>query len=499
MKLRGTNRRSHLVSAVFAAGLTMALQCGSTSAASDGSDAAQSIEVGKSKDVAGKSPYEGLTCNDFTPDWMVGGGREGEPMIAVNPRAPENRIAAWMDRTRSSIDAAYTLDGGRHWTKSIPSHIDQCSGNFDQEWEATGDVWVTFGPDGTAYFSFLSWAHFETPPLTRYVSVVHVVSSSEGGKTWSAPIGVGRQDWTSDKDMIVADPATPGTVYAAWRNAGFGLPVGDRGNNLLLLSKSTDYGRSWSAPKTVDSLDPSGFFGNPQLVVLGDGTLTYTSTIPTPSGGTDLVAYRSEDKGDTWSHSISIAPLTSGGGAVACGHPINGGYGQTSSTGQTIVHAEIDSAMQGLGKGEIILYWSRDGGLTWQDKPIIDTPDLITQVSATIDKHGRVAVFWDEVDQQNADCAAQPTPIVPSSTHLSISKDLEHWHTVTVGAKSFNLASALVPPNYNVGDYHSLATTPDGFTTVTVQGLPLVEDAPHIVGNTGVLVTDVDVEVGSEH
>jgi hypothetical protein len=63
-----------------------------------------------------------------------------------------------------------------------------------------------------------------------------------------------------------------------------------------------------------------------------------------------------------------------------------------------------------------------------------------------------------------------------------------------VGAKSFNLASALVPPNYNLGDYHSLAATPHGFATVTVQGVPLVKDAPRIEGNTGVMVADVELE-----
>jgi hypothetical protein len=76
------------------------------------------------------------------------------------------------------------------------------------------------------------------------------------------------------------------------------------------------------------------------------------------------------------------------------------------------------------------------------------------------------AGLHDEVAQNSADCSAQPIPIVPSATRLSVSEDLDNWETVTIGAKSFNLASALVPPSYNVGDYHSLAATPDGFTTM---------------------------------
>jgi len=466
----------------------------SADATGEASEGRPRLEIEHIGDVAGTSPYVGLTCNDFTADWMEGGGREGEPMIAVNPRFPENRIAVWMDRTRASIDTASTWDGGRHWTKSLPAHVDECTGNFDQQWEATGDPWVTFGPDGTAYFSFLSWAHFETPPLTSYVSVVHVVSSVDGGTTWSYPVGVGRQDFTADKDMIVADPKTPGTVYAGWRNAGFGLPVGARGENELLFSKTTDYAHTWSTPTVVSDLGSNGFFGNPQIVVLDDAALVYTTTIPTPSGATELVAFRSTDGGTTWAGPIAIATQTSGFAPNVCGHPFTGGYGQTSAFGQTIVHVEIDPATQALGQGEIILYWSKDGGKTWRNKPIIETPVLITLASVSIDRHHRLAVVWDEIDQTTAQCSAQPTAIVPTTAKLSVTENWTHWRTIDLGAKVFNLASALVPPNYNLGDYQALAPTRDGFAIVTVQGTPLVNRAPQITGNTGVIVTDVEVD-----
>jgi hypothetical protein len=295
--------------------------------------------------------------------------------------------------------------------------------------------------------------------------------------------------------MIVADPHTAGTVYAGWRNAGFGLPVGDRGNNLLLFSKTTDYGHTWSTQTVVDSQQGSfAFFGNPQIVVLNDGTLVYTSSINTPSGAVELVSYRSTDSGASWSTATAIATLSNGGAGPVCGHSVNGGYGQTTSVGKVVAHIEIDAATQALGKGQIILYWSEDGGDTWQHKPIIDSPNLIIQASASFDRQHRLAILWDETDLSRSDCGALPIPIVPSSTKLSVSKDRQAWDTITVGAESFNLASALVPPNFNLGDYHSLAATPHGFATATVQGVPLVKNAPPIDGNTGVIVGDVKVE-----
>src|SRR5215469_15484362 len=80
-------------------------------------------------DVAGSSPYAGRHCNIPTPDWVAPGGHEAEPSVAVNPRNPANRVAAWMDPTRSSVNLSYTTDGGKTWTQSRPRGIDACNGN----------------------------------------------------------------------------------------------------------------------------------------------------------------------------------------------------------------------------------------------------------------------------------------------------------------------------------------------------------------------------------
>lgn len=367
-----------------------------------------------------------------------------------------------MDRTRASIDTAYTWDGGRHWSQSLSTHVDECTGNCDQQWEAAGDPWITFRLDGTAYFSFLSWAHFDTPPLSSYVSVLHVVSSVDGGKKWSFPVGVGRQDYASDADMDLADRKIPGTVYAGWRNVGEGLPVGVRGANKLLFSKTTDFGKTWSAPKVVATLGAgaSHVFINPQLVELPTGTLVYTTTIPTSTVGAELVAYRSTDHGDSWSSAIDIAALSSGAAPTICGHPFTDtDAGQTSVAGDTIVRVEIDGATQAQGRGKIILYWSKDGGLTWQNEPVVRSPVLVALATVTVDRRHRLAMVWDEINQNAADCNAYPTTIAPTVVKLFVSRDWESGHptgsTIDLGATSFNLGSALIHTRYDLGDYQA--------------------------------------------
>jgi hypothetical protein len=246
------------------------------------------------QEIAGVSPYVGRDCNVPTDPWLEPGGQVAEPIIAVDPHKPRHRVAAWMDRTRASMVTAYTFDGGRTWTKSVPQGLDSCGGNHQDNWEASGDPWVSVGADGTSYFSSLVWAHFATPPLSAYRSITHTVTSFDGGNSWTPPALVGKFNATSDKDMILADRSRPGVVYDAWRNASFGLPVpAENGKSELLFSRSTDYGRSW-APQTVVATVPySTIYGDPQLAELANGTLVYTTGLASAHGAPQILAFRS--------------------------------------------------------------------------------------------------------------------------------------------------------------------------------------------------------------
>jgi hypothetical protein len=132
-----------------AAGLVMAALLLAPIAQAQGAAAPRVVSI---RDAAGASPFAGLTCSVQNPN-MQTGGREGEPHIAVNPRNPANRIAAWMDRTRSTVNTAYTNDGGLSWHKSIPLGLDDCTGSA-QETEGNADIWISFSPDGgSAYLT----------------------------------------------------------------------------------------------------------------------------------------------------------------------------------------------------------------------------------------------------------------------------------------------------------------------------------------------------------
>ena len=226
-----TGRRNRRFVAAIAFGLSVVATlavAGPAVASGNARPSRHNIVVGNVRDVAGVSRYVGATCNTATPYYTQPGGKEGEPFIAVDPSNSQRRITVWMDATRATLDVKYTTNGGRSWNSSVPSGIDGCTGNTSQPWEASGDPWVSFGPDGVAYLSTLTWAHFVTPPASSYVSDVHVQTSRDGGRTWSRPVFVSGTAPVSDKPMVLADPYRRGVAYEIWRNQAFGLPVGTR-------------------------------------------------------------------------------------------------------------------------------------------------------------------------------------------------------------------------------------------------------------------------------
>jgi len=448
------------------------------------------VQVAGAADVAGTSPYVGENCNIPTSGWVASGGNEAEPSVAVNPRNPANRVAAWMDPTRSSVNAAYTDNGGRTWTQSRPEGIDACGGNFTQPWEASGDVWVSFGPDGTVYFTTLAWAHFETAPTSDYVSVVYTSVSRDGGKTWSHATLVSPADATADKDMIVADPNKAGTVYDVWDNAGFGVVAPPRGANQLMFSKSTDWGRTWTNT-TVAAFPPDQSASDSQLSVLKNGTLVDTAV-----SGNTILAYRSTDGGSTWSGAYTVAQLTSGSGPALCGASYRGGgsFGADAVVGPHSIALVIDDgAAAAAGKGELILARSDDGGITWTTRPILRTRYLLLLASVAGTPNGKMGLVYDEIDASRVSCTGQA--VVPTRIRVALSVNGGRtWSAAaTVGASWFNQATALVAPQYFLGDYQNIVADPGvngGFVSVTVQGQPLPggSQGPSITGNTGVLV-----------
>ncbi len=168
-----------------------------------------------------------------------------EPAVAVNPANPEQVVAVFQD----NVHAAYSRDAGKNW---------QVEDIAPKNYRVSGDVSVAFDNQGHAFVCYIAfdklgtfnyWGHGATR------NGIFVKRSPDGGKTWEEnPIPVAEQPTLpgipfEDKPYIVADNSKSkfaGNLYIGWTRWRLT-------DSQMVISRSTDDGRTWSAPLEIDA------------------------------------------------------------------------------------------------------------------------------------------------------------------------------------------------------------------------------------------------------
>ncbi len=228
-----------------------------------------------------------------------------EPGIAVNPRNPKQVVAVFQD----NVHAAYSNDAGGTW---------QLAENVDpKNYKISSDVSTAFDNQGHAFVCYIAfdklgtfnyWAHGATR------NGIFVRRSLDGGKTWEANhIPVAEQPSAAgipfeDKPYIVVDNTQSkyaGNLYIGWTRWRLA-------DSQMVLSRSTDDGKTWSDPIEIDAhpglpRDDNGAAEGFDGVVAPDGTL-YAIW----SQNDDIMLTSSRDGGRTFSHArpvLHTAPI----------------------------------------------------------------------------------------------------------------------------------------------------------------------------------------------
>lgn len=227
-----------------------------------------------------------------------------EPAIAVNPANPEQVVAVFQD----NVHAAYSLDAGHTWEVEDTS---------PKNYKVSGDVSVAFDNHGHAFLCYIAfdklgtfnyWAHGATR------NGIFIRRSLDGGKSWEADhFPVAEQPSEpgipfEDKPYIVADNTKSkyaGNLYIGWTR----WRIAD---SQMVLSRSTDDGKTWSKPVEIDAhpglpRDDNGAAEGFDGAVASDGTL-YAIW----SQGDDIMLTSSRDGGQTFSRArpiIHTAPI----------------------------------------------------------------------------------------------------------------------------------------------------------------------------------------------
>jgi hypothetical protein len=224
-----------------------------------------------------------------------------EPAIAVNPGNPQQVVGVFQD----NVHAAYSTDSGHSW--QLAESVDP------KNYRVSGDVSVTFDNQGHAFVCYIAfdrlgtfnyWAHGATR------NGIFVRRSLDGGKTWEAEhIPVAEQASSpgipfEDKPYIVADNTKSryaGNLYIGWTRWRLS-------DSQMVLSRSTDEGKTWSQPVEIDKhpglpRDDNGAAEGFDGVVGPDGKL-YAIW----SQDNAIMLTTSRDGGKTFSHARPVIP-----------------------------------------------------------------------------------------------------------------------------------------------------------------------------------------------
>ena len=241
-----------------------------------------------------------------------------------------------------------------------------------------------------------------------------------------------------------------------------------------MLSRTTDGGESWSAP--VGMANQNIFTIGNQIVVLPDGTLVDifqkfqgSGVQPSPQLATESVML-SNDAGLTWSQPIDIALwFPEAARDPDTGHAVRTGNGLPdiavdSSTG-TIYAVWEDGQFSTDGHADVALSKSVDGGRKWsQPTKVNQSPAGVQAFTPTVavSADGTVGVTYYDF-RNNTAAAGVPTDAWFVHSHDGGST----WAEQHV-AGSFDIETAPVARGYFLGDYEGLATAGNDFLTVFV-------------------------------
>ena len=401
-------------------------------------------------------------CDNVAATGTLFENAEVEPMVAVNPTNPANIVGVWQQDRWSTggsrgLLTGYSFDGGRTWMRSAPTFSRCAGGNAGNggDYDRASDPWVTFAPDGTAFQSSLSFTGQENQ--TGSSSAVLVSRSSDGGRTWINPVTLIRDgpEGFNDKEAITADPTDARYAYVTWdRLAGNLGPT--------YFARTTNGSATWETARAI--FDPGS---NNQIVVLPNGTLIDFFTLFQPNPA--LAVIHSTDKGVTWSAPIVIAQAL----ALGVRDPENGTGVRDSATLGSIAVSRLgvlvatwqDSRFSAGVRDGIALSLSTDGGLTWSTPVRVNRDPGVPAFSPTVTVRDDETIGVTYYDFRNN--TVDPSTL-PTDLWLAQSSDGVTWRESHV-AGPFDLSIAPNALGLFLGDYHGLSSVGMTFVPFYVQ------------------------------
>src|SRR5580692_6791789 len=198
-------------------------------------------------------------------------GYHNEPAIAVNQTNPQQAFAAY----QAHANVVYSQDSGATWKPA--------TGTASDDYKVSGDVAAVYDKHGAAILCYIAFDKLGTENYWARGATrngIFIRRSADGGATWEAQDHAVIAQSTApgipfeDKPGLVADNTGSkyaGNLYVGWTE--FHLD-----DSVILFSRSTDGGQTWSTPINISThhglpRDDNGAVEGFSGAVAADGTV----------------------------------------------------------------------------------------------------------------------------------------------------------------------------------------------------------------------------------
>lgn len=376
---------------------------------------------------------------------------EVEPYAAINPLNPANLIAVWQQDRWSSGGAQGVLAAvsldGGASWSQKTIPFSRCAGG-----NAGNGGDYARATDPWVSFGGDGTAYFMSLSFSDSdgSSAMLVSRSTDGGRSWGDPVTLVRDTGSrfNDKNTLTADPVIPGYAYAVWDRLDSSVNRGP-----TLFSRTTDGGLSWEAARVIHDPDYGQTIGN---VIVAHPAGALVNLFVEIDYATDIALLRvmtSVDQGQTWAPPVTITELQS----VGVFDPDDGAPVRAGTVVPAIAVSAAGRIAVVWGDGrfsevhdDIVLSMSDDVGLTWS-APTPVSGQLAASFTPTVhflDDESLGVAYYDFRDNT-------PAPGSLTSYWLASSVDGLTWGEQRL-AEPFDLKRA---PNANglfLGDYMAL-------------------------------------------